>query len=120
MTPTDEQVEAVANAIGKHQWGDDWPPHPTESLVRTHMRDRARAAIAAMQPTVAQAADLSDLEQTQVGSIGNYYGCLEIRCVNGKPEWCIENYTGRDWQDCPLPVFAALRALTEPQQEDET
>lgn len=40
----------------------------------------------------------------------NYYGSLEIRCKDGVPEWCVENYDGYHWEPCPRPVYDALLA----------
>ena len=41
---------------------------------------------------------------------GNYYGSLEVRCKDGTPEWCVENYSGHHWEPCPPIVYAALLA----------
>lgn len=54
----------------------------------------------------------AELEQTRVGDIGNRYGGISIRCIDGKPEWAIEDYDGLYWEPCPIPVFLALRALS--------
>lgn len=51
---------------------------------------------------------LADLKPTEVGDIGNYYGGLWVRCNDGKPEWCIEDYTGFSWGGCPEPVYRAI------------
>jgi hypothetical protein len=60
-----------------------------------------------------------DMEPTDVGNIGNYYGGIRIKAEAGVAYWCIGNYDGDDWEECPPPVFAALAATLQavaPQQ----
>ena len=56
---------------------------------------------------------IPDLPEVDVGGVGNHYGGLSIRCIDGRPEWSIENWDGHHWQDCPITVFHALKALID-------
>jgi hypothetical protein len=56
--------------------------------------------------------------QLSVPRLGNYYGGLEVRLHKGKPEWCIENWDGFDWQPCPQPIFDAIIAEYGQQSEE--
>jgi hypothetical protein len=58
-----------------------------------------------------------DLEPTEVGTVGNYYGGLWIMQKDGKAYWAIENHNGFYWDPCPRPVFDAL--LQEAQKPTE-
>ena len=40
--------------------------------------------------------------------IGNYYGTLSVREVNGIVEWGIEDYDGTDFEPIPQYLFEAL------------
>ena len=75
---------------------------------------KADAVMAALMPLSAStqappAAVPADQEPITAGP-GNYYGSLEIRCKDGVPEWCVENYSGCRWNPCPRPVYDALLA----------
>lgn len=116
MTPAQTDVERVARAIMDHRLGagtyDNASLWQGADAEKEETRREARTAIAAMQPSVA------DMDETSVGDIGNFYGGLSIRCIGGKPEWCIENHDGYHWEDCPASVFTALHALTEGADND--
>ena len=45
----------------------------------------------------------------QIGNIGNYYGCLEIKEDDGKFFWGIENWNGTNWEEIPESLFMALK-----------
>lgn len=51
---------------------------------------------------------LDDIEETQVGAIGNYYGGLWVKRSREICYWGIENYTGITWQEIPLSLFNEL------------
>ena len=45
----------------------------------------------------------------EVGSIGNYYGCLLIKkSSDGRYLWGIENYNGTDWEEIPRSLFETV------------
>lgn len=84
-----------------------------DDLKAAAQADYERRILSALSPAPMPVAEIAELPETPVGDVGNYYGGLAIRCRNGKPEWSIEDWGGHDWRDCPLPVFEALRALTQ-------
>lgn len=43
-----------------------------------------------------------------VGTIGNYYGGLEIKEEDGKFFWSIENWNGHGWDEIPESLYLAL------------
>jgi hypothetical protein len=43
-----------------------------------------------------------------VGTIGNYYGSLNLMKEDGKYHWSIENYDGHDWEEIPKYLYDAL------------
>jgi hypothetical protein len=43
--------------------------------------------------------EMKDGESYAIGDIGNYYGGLEIRVLNGVYQWAIENWDGHYWED---------------------
>ncbi|MCP4370549.1 MAG: hypothetical protein GY797_20915 [Deltaproteobacteria bacterium] len=49
------------------------------------------------------------MERIKVGEIGNYYGGLSIKEVNGHFFWSIENYNGDDWKEIPRYLYIAIR-----------
>lgn len=57
-------------------------------------------------------------EQMEVGTIGNYYGCLEIKESGGKYYWSIENYDGHDWEEIPKSLYKQLREFERKRDED--
>lgn len=44
----------------------------------------------------------------RIGTIGNYYGNLEIATDGDKFFWCIENWDGYDWKEIPESLYNAL------------
>jgi len=48
-----------------------------------------------------------------IGDIGNYYGCLEVKVENGKYFWGIENWDGTHWQEIPEYLYAALNKFED-------
>ena len=49
----------------------------------------------------------------KIGRCENYYGGLWIRKIKGKCSWCIEDYTGFDWQEIPEYLHDALYKYQE-------
>lgn len=43
-----------------------------------------------------------------IGTIGNYYGGLSIKRVDGKCYWSIENYDGDHWEQIPKSLYDEL------------
>jgi hypothetical protein len=44
----------------------------------------------------------------KVGTIGNYYGNLEVKQEGGRFYWGIENYDNCWWEEIPEYLFVAL------------
>lgn len=44
----------------------------------------------------------------EVGEIGNYYGALAVKVVDGKAYWSIENWDGHSWQRIPDYLYFSL------------
>lgn len=114
MTPTDEQVEAVAKAIA---WADRHPFDVSKNpddlwlyVASSHATyvAKARAAITAMQPTVAQAAVAKATR-----ALKPFANCV----FNDNGDITISD-THRLTHEDYVAAYFALRALTEPQQED--
>ena len=49
-------------------------------------------------------------KEQEIGSIGNYYGCLHVRYDRKKEryQWGIENYNGIRWEKIPHYLATAL------------
>lgn len=47
----------------------------------------------------------------EIGSIGNYYGCLRVKEQDGKFFWSIENHDGDDWEEIPASLYRELIAF---------
>lgn len=62
---------------------------------------------------------IEDHEAYDVGAIGNYYGCLELKRENGTDYWTIENWSGRTWQAIPSALADAIRVAFPPPQGDD-
>lgn len=43
-----------------------------------------------------------------IGNIGNYYGCLEVKVENERYFWGIENWDGTHWEEIPKYLYDAL------------
>ncbi len=43
-----------------------------------------------------------------IGDIGNYYGGLEVKAVDGKFFWSIEDWDGPLWEEIPKYLYDAL------------
>ena len=52
----------------------------------------------------------SNLDEVSIsiGSIGNYYGGLEVANVGCKYYWSIENHDGNDWQEITKQLYDSL------------
>lgn len=46
----------------------------------------------------------------ETNGIGNYYGCLKVKVVDGQYSWSIENWDGDRWEDIPAELGAMLVA----------
>lgn len=44
----------------------------------------------------------------EIGSIGNYYGCLRVREESNRFFWSIENYDGDHWEEIPESLYLEL------------
>jgi len=45
---------------------------------------------------------------TEIDSIGNYYGCLNIKEENNKFFWGIENYDGIEYEEIPESLYKEI------------
>lgn len=50
----------------------------------------------------------TDIEETYIGGIGNYYGGLNIKSEKGKFYWGIENHNGTEYKEIPEKLFKTL------------
>ncbi len=53
------------------------------------------------------------MTQTEIGIIGNYYGCLNVMTLDGKFYWCIENYDTdfddlEDWSEISEELYNSI------------
>jgi len=66
------------------------------------------------QPKAARAAnrgsgdEMINYESKTIGTIGNYYGELEIRKENGKYFWGIYSWGGCNWEEITEELYKAL------------
>lgn len=44
----------------------------------------------------------------EIGSIGNFYGCLNVMKENNRYFWCIESEVGYDWMEIPKSLYDTL------------
>jgi hypothetical protein len=51
---------------------------------------------------------MADHESRQIGTIGNYYGELEVKTKDGKYFWSIDNWNGHDWEEITKELYDAL------------
>lgn len=56
---------------------------------------------------------MADTFTTSIGSIGNYYGDLEVKSEGGKFWWNIENWDGACWEEIPERLYRELIAFEE-------
>ena len=49
----------------------------------------------------------------EIGEIGNYYGCLEVKEEEGAYYWSIENWSGHTWQEIPEYLYTALNTFQD-------
>jgi len=60
-----------------------------------------------------------DMDETRVDDeIGNYYGGLHMKKVDGQYFWGIENYKGISWSPIPAYVGDSLRMYTQEHPAD--
>lgn len=52
----------------------------------------------------------------EIGDIGNYYGCLNVKEDDGKFYWSIENWDGHHWQEIPEYLYSALIKFDQEQK----
>ena len=48
-----------------------------------------------------------------IGDIGNYYGCLEVKEEAEKYYWGIENWDGTYWEEIPESLYLELIKFEE-------
>lgn len=48
------------------------------------------------------------MKETEIGTIGNYYGGLSVKEEDGKYYWSIENYANTYWKEIPESLYKAL------------
>ncbi len=48
------------------------------------------------------------MEHKEIGMIGNYYGCLNVKKEGDKYYWSIEDYNGHEWHEIPEYLYKAL------------
>lgn len=53
------------------------------------------------------------MSNKQIGSIGNYYGCLEVKQDGDKYYWSAEDWDGHDWEEIPEYLYRALVKFEE-------
>ena len=46
-------------------------------------------------------------------TIGNFYGCLQIKIEDGLCYWGIEDWSGMDWEIIPDDLFDALNRYAD-------
>lgn len=56
---------------------------------------------------------MSELKQTDIGEIGNYYGGLEVRTDGKKFEWSITDYFGDSWEEISENLYNELMKHNE-------
>lgn len=49
----------------------------------------------------------------EIGTIGNYYGCLEVKEEGGKYFWSIENWDGHTWEEIHEELYLQLMAFQD-------
>jgi len=47
-------------------------------------------------------------EEREIGTIGNFYGGLNVKAEGGKFFWSIENYDGNHWEEISEHLYRAL------------
>jgi hypothetical protein len=47
-------------------------------------------------------------QETEIGTIGNYYGGLRVKTENDKFFWGIENWDGTTWEEISERLFNTL------------
>ena len=55
-------------------------------------------------------------DSRRIGTISNYYGCLEVKQEGSCFYWAIENYGGYYWEEIPEHLFAALNQFQDDQE----
>lgn len=48
------------------------------------------------------------MKPKEIGEIGNYYGCLEVKKENRRFYWSIENWDGHHWEEIPKYLYDSL------------
>ena len=48
------------------------------------------------------------MKEFEMKDVGNYYGGLNVREVDGKYFWAIENYDGTDFEEIPKTLYDEL------------
>lgn len=61
----------------------------------------------------------TDLTEHEIGTIGNYYGCLSVKQENGKFFWSIKNWDDHRWSEIPEYLFKALNRYEKQRKKAE-
>jgi hypothetical protein len=48
------------------------------------------------------------MKEFEMKDVGNYYGGLNVKEVDGKYFWAIENYDGTDFEEIPKALYDEL------------
>ena len=59
------------------------------------------------------------MKEKRIGTIGNYYGGLHIKDIDGEYYWSIENWNGHDWQKIPESLYKELLKFQEEKETNE-
>lgn len=58
-------------------------------------------------------------EERDIGSIGNYYGCLSVKVDDGKFYWGIENWDGTWWEEILKSLYDELIKFEESADQEQ-
>lgn len=53
------------------------------------------------------------MKKTLIGDIGNYYGGLSVKEVDGEYFWSIADWNGHDWEKIPESLYKELLKFQE-------
>lgn len=60
------------------------------------------------------------MKEKLIGDIGNYYGGLTIKDVDGEYFWSIENWNGHEWERIPESLYKELLKFQEEKDQLNT
>ena len=58
-------------------------------------------------------------KKMDIGEIGNYYGCLQVKEEGGEYFWAIENWDGHYWEKIPKALYDELLRFEESRGENQ-